>query len=194
MTLIRILSFLVNIYMMIIFFRILLTWFSWMRNSQALDILSRITDPYLNYFRRFTFLRIGYIDLSPIAALGVLSLVNRILVSLAFHGRISIGILLALVLQALWGAASFILGFVIIILILRLAAYLLKSDMSGSFWRIIDTIAQPVLYRINRIIFKNRIANYMSSLLISISSLILIYLALRILVLLVSGLLVKLPI
>jgi YggT family protein len=193
MTLVRLLSFIINIYMFLIFIRIILTWFSWMRGGGVQEFLAGITDPYLNWFRRFTFLRIGFLDLSPVAALGVLSLVNRVLITLAQHGRITLGIILALILQAAWGAISFILGFVIIILVLRLIAYLFRLDVSGAFWRIIDTISQPILYRINRIIFRGRIANYLTSLIISIASLILISLGLRILVFIVTGMLVTLP-
>jgi YggT family protein len=193
MAFIRFLSFAINIYMFLIFIRIILTWFSWMRDGGVQEFLARITDPYLNWFRRFTFLRIGFLDLSPVAALGVLSLVNRVLTTLAQYGRITLGIIMALILQAVWGAVSFILGFVLIILILRLIAYLFKLDVSGAFWRIIDTISQPILYRINRIIFKDRIANYLTSLIISIASLILISLGLRILIFIVTGMLVRLP-
>ena len=192
--LIRALSFLVNIYMMIIFFRIILTWFSGIGRSRIQDILEGITDPYLNWFRQFTFLKIGVLDLSPIAALGVLSLVNRILSTLAHHGRISIGIILALLLQAIWGAASFILGFLILVLVLRFVAHLLGQNSNNSFWNIVATISEPILYRINRIIFKNRIVNFTTGVIISIASLGLTYLVLRILVLIVSGMLVRLPI
>ena len=112
------LNFLIGIYIVIIFFRIILTWFSWTGNSGIMDLLSKITDPYLNWFRRFTFLKIGYLDLSPIAAIGVLSLINRIISTLTLYGRITIGLILALALQIVWGLVSFILGFIIIILIL----------------------------------------------------------------------------
>jgi len=193
MPLIRFLNFIVNIYMMIIFFRIILTWFTWMQNSRIQEILAGITDPYLDWFRRFTFLRIGFLDLSPVAALCVLSLFSRVLTTIMYYGQITIGIVLALILQAVWGAISFLIGFVIIILILRLIAFLSRLNTSSTFWRIIDTISQPILYRINRIIFRDRIANYMTSLIVSISSLALIYLGLRILVFILTGMLVKLP-
>jgi YggT family protein len=70
----------------------------------------------------------------------------------------------------------------------------MRLNISSAFWRIIDTISQPILYRINRIIFRDRIVNYLTSLIISISSLLLIYLGLRIFVFIVTGMLAKLPI
>ena len=189
----RVLSFIINIYMVIIFIRIIITWFSWMGNSGFQGILARITDPYLFWFRRFQFLRVGFLDLSPIVALGVLSLVNRIFTTLAHYGSITIGIILALVLQAVWGAVSFFLGFLIIVLVLRLISDFSRRGSYGPFRRIIDTISQPVLFRINRIFFRNRIVNFRTGLILSIVSLLALYLILRFLVSLVTIMLAKLP-
>jgi len=187
------LSLLLNIYMLIIFFRIILTWFPGFGNSGIINFLSGITDPYLNWFRRFSFLRLGFLDLSPIVALGILSLVNRILAMLASYGRISLGIVLVLALQAVWGAVSFILGFLILILILRLIAFLFRQSGANPFWNIIETISQPVLYRINRIFFRGRIVKLSTALIVSIASLAIIYMALRFLFALISVTLLRLP-
>jgi len=187
------LSLLLNIYMLIIFFRILLTWFSGFGTGGIIDFLSQITDPYLNWFRRFSFLRLGFLDLSPIVALGVLSLVNNILRMLASFGRISIGIILALALQAVWSAVSFFLGFFILILILRLIAFLLRQSGANPFWNVIETISNPVLYRINRIFFRGRIVKHLTALLVSIIGLALVYVALRFLFAFISLALVRLP-
>ena len=191
---VRILGFLVNIYMLIITVRIILTWFAGLGQSRLQDYLAMITDPYLNWFRRFTFLRVGFLDLSPIAALGVLSLVHNILRTLAFYGRITIGIILAMILQGVWAAVSFIIGFLVIILILRLVAHLTKQNMYGPFWRIINAVSQPVLYRINRILFKDRIVNYVTGLVLSIAALGIIYFALKFLVSFISVFLARLPV
>jgi len=187
------LSFLVSIYMLIIFVRIILTWFAGMDYGGFQEVLAKITDPYLDWFRRFPALRMGYLDLSPIVALGVLSLFNRVLNTLAAYGTISIGIILALILQAVWGAVSFFLGFLIIVLILRLIAHLLRLG-SNSFWRIIESISQPVLYRINRFIFRSRIVIITTSIIISLAVLVAAYLVLNITVFIISGVLVRLPI
>jgi YggT family protein len=179
--------------MLIIFVRIILTWFSGVDQGRFPEFLSKITDPYLDWFRRFPALRMGYIDLSPIVALGVLSLLNRVLNTLAAYGTISIGIILALILQAVWGAVSFFLGFLILIIILRLIAHLLKLG-SNSFWSIIESISQPVIFRINRFIFKSRIVNFTTGVILSLVALAAAYLIMNIVVFIVSGILVRLPI
>ena len=188
-----VLSFLLSIYMIIVFIRIMLTWFTGLSTGGLQDMLARITDPYLNWFRRFTGLRVGFLDLSPIVALGVLSLVNGIFNTLARYGRITIGIILAMILQLLWSALSFFLGFLIIVLVLRLIAYLSRQGTYNPFWRIVDTISKPVLFRINRIFARGRIPNYALSVILSIVSLGIIYILLAMLVSFVSGLLAKLP-
>ena len=193
--LMRALSFIVNIYMMIIFVRIILTWFTGAGSGYGgfQETLAKITDPYLNWFRRFPILRVGFLDLSPIVALGVLSLVNGIFNTLARYGTITVGIILAMILQALWAAVSFFLGFLIIVQILRLIAHLAGQGTYNPFWRIVDAISRPVLLRTNRIFFRNRIANFGVSVIISIVSLGIMYIVLGMLVSFVSGTLARLP-
>jgi YggT family protein len=133
-----------------------------------MEILCGITDPYLNWFRRFP-LRFGMLDLSPILAMTVLSMVSNVFGTVGLYGRITLGIILVMLLSAVWSAASFLFVFFIIILVLRLIAYLTNQDVYRSFWGIIDTLAQPVLYRINRILFRDRLINYLASLIIAIA-------------------------
>ena len=186
------LSFLVNIYMIIITIRIVLTWFSGFDYGRFQEILAAITDPYLNWFRRLP-LRVGYLDLSPLVALGVLTLVNRIFSTFAIYGTITLGIILALTLQILWGAVSFFLGFLIILLVLRLIAHFAKVDISSPFWSVVDTISRPVLYRVNRFLFRDRIVNFGTGIVISIVGLGISYILLGIIISIVSGTLIRLP-
>ena len=188
------LNFLISIYMMLIFVRIILTWFSWLRDSQIRDILGRITDPYLNLFRRFMFLRIGHVDLSPMVAIVTLSLISRFLATLALQGRITIGITLALILQALWGLVSVILGLLIIVCVLRLIGHLTRQSNYSRFWYVVDSIYKPVSDKISRPIFKDRIASFTTTIVVCIAVLVALYLILRLLVLLVSGILMQFPI
>ena len=187
------LSSLIGIYMMLIFIRIILSWFSNVSYGGFQGFLGRITDPYLDWFRRFSFLRVGPLDLSPVVALACLSLANRFFVTLARYGSISLGIIFAMMLQAVWDAVSFFIGFLIILLLLRLAAYVFKANLYSPFWRIIENYSQTVIFRINRILFRNRIVNFRIGLSVSIICLLLIYLVLRILVVVVSGMLAALP-
>jgi YggT family protein len=157
--------------MILIFIRIMLTWFSGVSLGKPAELLCNITDPYLNWFRRFPVLKVASLDLSPIVALAILSVANNVFLTLGRYGTITIGVILALLLSTVWSAASFILGVFIIILGLRLVAYLTNRDVYRSFWRIIDSLSRPILFRINRIIFRRRIVRYQIGLIVSIAAL-----------------------
>ena len=80
------------IYTILIFIRMLMSWFTRIPYNRVLnavlEFVRETTDPYLNLFRRFVpMVRIGpgALDLSPIVAIIVLSIVGRIVVSL-IHG------------------------------------------------------------------------------------------------------------
>ena len=171
-----VLSAFTSLYILVIMVRIILTWFS--GNIRAPEILCRITDPYLNWFRRFG-VRVGYLDLSPVLALAVLSILNQIFATLARFGVITLGIILAMILQAIWSIISFFIILISIVLILRTIAYLCNLNIYGVFWRIIDAVSQPILYRINRLLFGGRIVNFLASLIISVAVMGILYFALR---------------
>jgi YggT family protein len=165
----NILGGLTSLYMLVISVRIILTWFRGNEYGRPMEILCRITDPYLNWFRRIPGLRVGFLDLSPIVAIAVLSMLNRIFATLAYYGVITLGILLAMLLQALWSAFHFLLLFLIVVLVLRLIAHIANVNVYNPFWRIVDTISRPLLYRICRLFFGRRIIGYLNSLIFSLA-------------------------
>jgi YggT family protein len=78
-----------TIYMVLIFVRVLMSWFTRIPYNQVLnavlEFVRETTDPYLNLFRRFVpMVRVGpgALDLSPIVAIIVLLIVSRIVVGL----------------------------------------------------------------------------------------------------------------
>jgi YggT family protein len=82
-------STLITVYVVLIFIRILMAWFTRIPYYRALDLflrfVSEVTDPYLRVFRRFIpMVRLGpgALDLSPIVAVLVLSIVGGIVVRL----------------------------------------------------------------------------------------------------------------
>jgi YggT family protein len=83
------LSTLITVYIVIIFIRILMSWFTRIPYNRYLNgflkFVSEVTDPFLNIFRRIIpTVRIGpgALDLSPIVAVLVLSIVGGIIVNL----------------------------------------------------------------------------------------------------------------
>jgi YggT family protein len=83
---------LLTIYIVLIFIRILMSWFTRIPYNRYLDavlkFVSEVTDPYLNLFRRIippVRMGPGALDLSPIVGVLVLSIVGGILINLV-HG------------------------------------------------------------------------------------------------------------
>lgn len=80
----------INLYLLLLFIRILLSWFpnvNWM--NQPFAALSQITDPYLNIFRSII-PSLGGIDFSPILGFFLLQFLSGALIDLAanlMYGR-----------------------------------------------------------------------------------------------------------
>lgn len=71
-----------QIYLVLLFIRILLTWFpnvNWF--DPPFSILAQLTDPYLNIFRSFI-PPVGGMDFSPMLAIILLQVVSSLLTSL----------------------------------------------------------------------------------------------------------------
>jgi len=164
-----------TLYGCVIFVRIILTWFGNIGLGRFYLYLCRITDPYLNWFRRFRFFRVNNFDLSPVAALAALSIAGNIINRIAGTGRLSTGFLFALLIETAWSVIAFLIWFFIVIIILRLAGYLMSVNIYSHFWQIIDYISRPVIFTINNIFFKNRYVQYFTGLVVSIISLIALY-------------------
>jgi YggT family protein len=173
----RIFSTIITIYMLIIFVRIILTWFSGVEYGRAYHVLASLTDPYLSYFRRFSFLRIGTVDFSPIAGLIFLVILLNIFNTLAAYGRISLGIVLAIILQATWSAVSFLLTLFIILIVIRFVAWLFRANTVHPFIRTIDMLITPYLNWVHRKFFRKRFLTFQTGLAIGGAGLIVVSIA-----------------
>lgn len=152
----RFMSAVVSVYMLLIFVRVILTWFSGVNFGKPYQLLASVTDPYLHYFRRFRFLQAGALDFSPIAGLLVLVVVLNILNTLVLYGKITVGIVLAIILKAVWSAVSFLLTLFIILIVIRFIASIVRANTVHPFIRTIDYIITPILNWIHKTFFKNR--------------------------------------
>jgi YggT family protein len=185
---------LAGIYSILIFIRIIISWFGSFEQNKPVEILSKITDPYLGWWRKHFPIRIGVLDFSVVAAIVFLAIIQRILVSITASQGITLGSILAIVLMSVWGIISFILGFCLVIIILRLFAYLTNRNIYTPFWQMVDSISQPVLYRLNRILFGNRIVNYLKGIIMSSVLLIMIWIGGNLAASMIANLLYKLPV
>lgn len=137
----------ITLYSFVCLIRILLTWIPQFDYSPVGRFLASVCDPFLNWFRRFSFTRIGVIDFSPILALGILSVGSMAFSTLASTGRISIGIILAGLLQVVWSFFSFFLSLMILFLAIRLIYDLINRYGYSPFWTMLDRfLNHPISY------------------------------------------------
>lgn len=189
----RILGAATSLYMLLIMARIILTWFPTALEGKPLVLLASATDPFLALFRRIPFLRSEALDFSPIAALAVLSVATQIFTTAANYGRVTVGLVLALVLRAAWSVFAFFFGFLGLAMVARLVAYLARWNSLHPVWRVVDALINPVMFRLNRAIYRDRIVNFRQGLLTGIIVLFGLRLGGGVLVGFLTGLLARLP-
>lgn len=173
----RILGGILSLYMILIFVRVLLTWFSGVYYGRPYEIIRSLTDPYLNYFRRFRFLQAGNVDFSPIAGLLVLVILMNILNRLAVYGTISVGLVLAIILNSVWSAVSFLITLFIVLIVIRFVAGLIRANTVNPFIRTVDMIITPLLNYVHNTFFKRRFLTLQTGLAISGASLLVVSIA-----------------
>ena len=175
-TVLRGVSTAISIYMLLIFFRIILTWFGQAPAGRIIHLVSRVTDPYLRLFRGIGAFRAMQVDFSPILALITLSILNNIITRIAFAGRITLGVVLAEIVGALWSAASFILFLFLVFGIIRLGGFLFNVNTAGRFWITLDRLLQPIAHWLVRKIGRGRVTSYQNALLLYAAVLVLVML------------------
>lgn len=190
----NILHLLIRVYSFIIFIRIIFSWFNMAGNSygrgqsQLITYLYKITDPYLNWFKRFNFLRIGIFDFSAMLGIVALYFVGNIFQQLAYRGALSINYLISLILATIWSFASSILVILIIILIVRVV-FILLNKYSQIFYSL-DGYIEPYVRRFSNI-FTKRFTPYKNNLVIVIIALIVILLTGTVLIGFLQGFLIN---
>lgn len=163
-TIARILNAVVIIYVFLCSVRVLMSWVPTLGGGRGGQLLARATDPYLGVFRRFRVLSSGAFDFSPIAAIALLVVVNGLLTEISYERVITVGLVLALLVSAAWSAVGFLISFFAVCALLRLLAYAARWNSLHPFWMVIDSILNPALFRINRLIYRGRIVNYLQGL------------------------------
>lgn len=189
----RVLSAAVSVYFFLCMLRVFMSWVPRADLGRGGEILKRVVDPYLGYFSRFRTLSSGTFDFSPIAALALLILLDQLLRVVAFTDRLSLGIALGVILQVAWSAVGFVLGFFAVCALVRIVAYAARWNSLHPVWRVVDAFLNPVLFRINRMIYRNRIVNYLQGLITGFLVVVLVDIGVSRLVALLVRLLESLP-
>lgn len=186
-------SSLISLYSLLCVIRVLLSWMPEIQYTQPGRLLARICDPYLNWFRRFSFTRVGMIDFSPILAIGVLSVVAQILPGIGMTGHISVGIILAGILDVVWSFFSFFLLMLIVALAIRLVYDLVDRYGSAPFWTMLDRFLNPSISRVCSLLARGKTLPYRTALALTLASTTLAWVVLRFAVVYVRTVFYTLP-
>lgn len=163
-TIARVLNAALIVYMFLCATRVLMSWLPGLDAGRSGQLLGRVADPYLRWFRRFKIFTSGAFDFSPIAAIAILAVVNDLLTTVTYVGTISVGFVLSLLIGAAWSAVAFVISFFFLCALARLIAYAARWNSLHPLWRVIDSILNPVLFRINHLVYRGRIVNYLQGL------------------------------
>jgi YggT family protein len=163
-TIARVLNAAVIVYIFLCAARVFMSWLPNLDAGRGGEFLGRAVDPYLGWFRRFKIFSSGAFDFSPIAALAILAVANDLLTTVSYAGSLSVGLVLGLLVGAAWSAVAFVISFFFICALVRMIAYAARWNSLHPLWMVIDSILNPVLFRINRLIYRGRIVNYLQGL------------------------------
>lgn len=187
-------SSLISVYSLVCLIRVVMTWMPNLEYTTAGRFLASVCDPYLNWFRRFSFSRIGAIDFSPIFALGLLSVASMTFSTLAVTGRITVGVILAGILQVLWSFIAFLLNILVVMLIIRLIYDFFHRYSYSQFWTVVDRMLNPPIARVTSFFFRRQVISYRASLALTLAVMIALRVGLGIGVTFLAGLLYALPV
>ena len=145
----------VGIYSFIIFVRVLIGWMGGLHRGPVVDVIRKITDPYLNIFRGLRFLQIGHFDFSVIVGFILLIVLRQVFVDAAQGTATSVGAILGIFFSSLLGSIAFIIGLFGILVAVRLIGLIVGAG-GGRFWFALDQIAAPITERIIRAISRGK--------------------------------------
>ena len=194
MLVLKVLNGLLLVYLVILSIRIILTWFKGSSQGKAGELLKQATDPYLEIFSRITFLKQGMFDFTPLAGILVLVVALDLVNALMVHGLITIGVLLASIISALWGGLSFILLIFLVLGVVQIVSALFSRDSESPLLQMINLMFKPITALVARFLRSKRELNYNQYLYISLGLIFFVRLLGGILISRLIGLLYTLPV
>ncbi|MGE4583979.1 MAG: YggT family protein [Sphaerochaeta sp.] len=163
MTIASIAASLLSFYSLLIWLRIVLTWIripGQLQENPLSYYLGKIVDPYLSWFKGIESLRRSHFDLTPLVALGVLSVVQSMLRLYGSYGKLTVGMVFALVLQTLWSyLISPIFWFLIILLGIRLFFCFKRSPQTIGYITMLDSMIGSVMNWVQRLFYPKKAIN-----------------------------------
>jgi len=176
----EIVSVVIRFYLLLISLRIMLSWFAGGLNISGIHYLARVTDPFLNVFRRLHILRVGSLDFSVLIGLFLLNFLSSLFATFARVQIVSLAITLAVLLQILFNGVGSIISLFAIITFVPVIGLFVRVRAVDALWYRIDGFLQPLLVRFTRALLPRRELPYGSALAIFLTTCVLAGMLLRI--------------
>ena len=142
--------------MVIIVLRIMSTWFRGPAGEGTVGTVSQylrqITDPYLQMFSRFTFLRAGGMDFTPLAGIFVLVVASEMTRQLANQQEVTIGYFLGVSIFAAWRMASIIVLVFLVACVARFVTLRFLGRTDTPIARMVYALSQAPVRAVSRYI------------------------------------------
>ena len=184
---------LLNVYSILIWVRIILSWiFPNPSRQNWIYWIGRIVDPYLKAFQNKTSV-IGRLDFSPILAVGTLYVVESILQYYGYYGTITLSMFLYVFLAAFWNYGLSIYFWILFFaLVFKTIASFSRSPQMWGMADGIGSAARPVTDFV-RSFAKNRILSERTVNLISLALVLVVWFMVKYLVGWLGTLVLRIP-
>ena len=152
----RVINVALIIYLLLIVLRIMASWFRGVAPGDAVNTfvnyLRQVTDPYLQLFYRFTFLRAGGMDFTPMAGIFVLVVATEMTRQLANQQRVTAGYFLGVSVFAAWRMASIIVLVFLVACVARFVTLRFLGRTDTPMARMVQALAQAPVRAVARYI------------------------------------------
>ena len=152
----RVINVALIVYMLLIVLRIMASWFRGVAPGGAANTLTsylrQATDPYLQLFQRFTFLRAGGMDFTPLAGIFVLVVASEMTRQLANQQQVTAGYFLGVSVFAAWRMASIIVLVLLVACVARFVTLRFLGRTDTPMARMVHALAQAPVRAVARYI------------------------------------------
>jgi uncharacterized protein YggT (Ycf19 family) len=152
----RVINIALIIYLLLIVLRIMASWFRGVAPGTAANTLTnylrQATDPYLQLFYRFTFLRTAGMDFTPLAGIFVLVVASEMTRQLATQQRVTAGYFLGVSVFAAWRMVSIIVLVFLVACVARFVTLRFLGRTDSPMARMVQALAQAPVRTVARYI------------------------------------------
>ena len=180
----RVINIALVIFMVLIVLRIMSTWFRGTAADGAAGTIShylrQITDPYLQMFYRFTFLRAGGMDFTPMAGIFVLVVASEMTRQLSNQQHVTMGYFLGVSIFAAWRMASIVVLVFLVACVARFVTLRFLGRTDTPIARMVNALAQAPVRAVSRYISLRESGSEANYLLVTIVILFAVWIAGRV--------------